>query len=122
MSILDTIDTAISLGIFKNREEAEKGISKAELYELPLTLFSDFNVDNFNSNRLQKTATKAYPLKDRLRGKKDISSVKYFLKHSIPPIWLAKKKGRYILIDGSHRIVASYILDKKNIKGYIFKI
>ena len=51
---------------------------------------------NFNPQRLQKTAVKAYPLDNRPREDKDISSVEYYQKLiknklEIQPIWIIKK-------------------------------
>ena len=70
---------------------------------------------------------KAYPLNDRPRGNNDISSVKFYQKQIkkrkiITPIWLVLKDKKYILLDGAHRIVASYIENKKNIQAYIIPI
>ena len=77
------------------------------------------NIDNFNPERLKKSAVLAYPLNDRPRKNKDIKSVKFYQnliknKKDISPIWLIYKNKKYILLDGSHRIVASYI-ENKNI-------
>ncbi len=74
--------------------------------------------------RLQKSAVKAYPINDRPRGNKDISSVKYYQKQilqekEITPIWMVYKNNKYILLDGAHRIVASYIENKKYIYAYV---
>jgi len=52
--------------------------SKKCLSKIPLSIFK--NVDNFNPIRLQKSASKAYPINDRPRGNNDISSVKYYQK------------------------------------------
>ena len=66
-------------------------------------------MDNFNPNRLKKSAIKAYPLSDRPRGNKDILSVKFHQKQlqqnkNIEPIWILKKKKKKILLDGAHRV------------------
>ena len=109
--------------IFKNKEEsAFAHIFKSNLVKIPLSIFE--NIDNFNPNRLQKSAIKAYPLNNRPRGNKDISSVKYYQKQiqqkkNIIPIWLIYKNDKYILLDGAHRIVASYIENSKYINSYI---
>lgn len=118
-----SIDTSVSMKIFKNRENASMAhIFKSKLVKIPLSTFK--NVDNFDSNRLQESAVKAYPINDRPRGDKDISSVKYFQKKiqqktDITPIWIIKKNNKYILLDGAHRIVASYIENKKYITAYL---
>jgi len=126
----DSIDTSVSMKIFKNRETATMAhIFKSKLDKISLSLFKDINkVDNFDSNRLQVSAVKAYPLPNgRPRGDKDISSVKFYQKqiqqkNDITPIWLIHKNSKYILLDGAHRIVASYIEDIKHINAYIIYI
>jgi hypothetical protein len=112
--------------LFKTKEKATmKHIFNSTLISFPLSKCK--NLDNFNPERLQTSATKSYPLHDRPRGDKDISSVKYYqkllqCKKDIQPIWMIKKNTDIILLDGAHRIVASYIEHKKNIPAYIIKI
>jgi len=46
--------------IFKNRKDASMAhIFKSKLVKIPLSEFTD--VDNFNPERLKKSAVKAYP-------------------------------------------------------------
>jgi len=119
----DSIDTSISMKIFKSREESSVAhIFKSKLVKLPIALFKNQNVENFESIRLQNSAIKAYPLNNRPRGNHDINSVKFYQKQiqsnkEIQPIWLIKK-DKYILLDGAHRIVASYI-ENKSINAYV---
>ena len=125
-SIVDSINTSVSMKIFKNREEAAfSHIFNSKLVRIPLNTFKNYNVDNFNSVRLQKSAVKAYPLNDRPRGNKDISSVKYYQKQiqkkEVTPVWMIQKNKKYILLDGAHRIVASYIEDVP-VYAYIINI
>ena len=126
-SIVDSIDTSISMKIFKNREEAAYShIFNSKLVKIPLNTFKNNNVDNFDSVRLQNSAVKAYPLTRRPRGKEDISSVKYYQKQiqqkkEITPVWMIQKNKKYILLDGAHRIVASYIEDVP-VYAYIINI
>ena len=116
-SIVDSINTSMSMKIFKNREEAAfSHIFNSKLVKIPLSTFKNDNVNNFYSIKLQKSAVKAYPLTDRPRGNEDISSVKYYQKQiqqkkEITPVWMIQKNKKYILLDGAHRIVASYIED-----------
>jgi hypothetical protein len=122
----DSIDTSVYMKTFKNREEALMGhIFNSKLVKIPLSKFK--NVDNFDPNRLQKSAVKAYPINNRPRGNDDINSVKYYQKKiqqniEITPIWMIQKNNKYLLLDGAHRVVASYIEDKHNIKAYIIGI
>jgi len=123
--IRDSIETSVSMKLFKSIQESEFAhIYKSELIKMPLSKFK--NVNNFNPNRLQKSAVKAYPLNDRPRGNNDIKSIKYYQKQlqqqrNIQPIWLLYKEGKYILLDGAHRIVASYIENKSFIYSYLIK-
>lgn len=124
ISILqDSIDTSVSMKLFKNREDASTAhIFKSKLVKIPLSVFK--NVDNFDPIRLQESAVKAYPINNRPRGNNDISSVKHYQKqikqkNDITPIWIIEKNKKYILLDGAHRIVASYIEDKKQINAYV---
>ena len=118
-----SILTSLDLKLFKTRNDsAFAHVFKSKLVKFPLLKFK--NVDNFNSNRLQNSAVKAYPLHDRPRGNDDISSVKFHQKQikkkkDIQPIWLVLKDKKYILLDGAHRIVASYIENQNNIPAYI---
>ena len=123
----DSIDTSVSMKIFQNREEATMAhIFQSKLNKIPLSIFKD--VDNFDPNRLQPTAEQAYSLSNgRSRGDKDISSVKFYQKQiqqqkEVIPIWLIQKNNKYILLDGAHRIVASYIENIKHINAYIIYI
>jgi hypothetical protein len=122
----DSIITSVSMKIFKNVEDASVAhIFKSKLVKLPLSVFT--NVDNFNPDRLKKKATKAYPIHDRPRCESDITCVKYYQKqlqqkNEISPIWMIQINNQYILLDGAHRIVASYILGKKNINAYVITL
>ena len=121
--IKDSVSTSVTIKQFKNRKEASYAhIFKSELVKIPLSTFN--NVDNFNPKRLQKSVVKAYPLNNRPRGKKDISSVKYHQKQiqqkkKITPIWMIQQNNNYTLLDGVHRIVASYIEGKRYIYAYV---
>ena len=122
----DSIDTSISMKIFKSREESSIAhIFKSKMVKLPIKLFKNQNIKNFDSDRLQNSAVKAYPINDRPRGNRDISSVKFYQKEiqfnrEIQPIWLIKK-DEYILLDGAHRIIASYI-ENHSINAYVINM
>ena len=119
----DSMETSISIKLFKTKEEAAmKHIFNSKLISFPLSKCK--NLDNFNPERLQSSAVKSYPLQNRPRGDKDISSVKYYQnqiknKLDIQPIWIITKNNNYILLDGAHRIVASYIENKQFIPSYL---
>ena len=119
----DSIETSVSMKLYKSKEEATmKHIFNSKLISFPLSKCK--NLNNFNPERLQHSAVKSYPLHNRPRGDKDISSVKYYQKQiknklDIQPIWIIKKNNNYILLDGAHRIVASYIENKQFIPSYL---
>jgi len=119
----DSIETSVSNKLFKSKEEATmKHIFNSKLISFPLSKCK--NLDNFNPERLQTSAIKAYPLDNRPRGDKDISSVEYYQKLiknklDIQPIWIINNNNNYILLDGAHRIVASYIENKQYIPAYL---
>jgi hypothetical protein len=125
MAVLrDAIATSVSMQMFLDKNNA----ALTHVFNAKLTKFlmshCKNKLENFNPDRLQPTAVKAYPLSDRPRGEKDISSVKFYQKQlkeqkDIPAIWIIKDKSKYILLDGAHRIVASYIENKKYIDAYI---
>tara|TARA_Y100001960_G_C14655151_1_gene817920 strand:- start:883 stop:1275 length:393 start_codon:yes stop_codon:yes gene_type:complete len=125
-ALQDSIDTSVDMKLFKNRTDSSLAhIFKSKLVKFSLSKFK--NVDNFDVVRLKKSAVKAYPLNNRPRGNKDISSVKFYQKQiqkkkDIQPIWMILKDKKYILLDGAHRIVASYIENKNNILAYIIII
>ena len=122
----DSVETSVNMKIFTNEKDASFAhIFKSKLVKLPLSIFK--NVNNFNPDRLQKSAVKAYPLNNRPRGLHDISSVKFNQKQiqqkkDILPIWMIKRNKKYTLLDGAHRIVASYIEDKRYINAYVINI
>jgi hypothetical protein len=122
----DSVETSVDLKIFKNIEQASSAhIFKSELIKLPLSIFK--NVKNFDPQRLQESALKAYPITNRPRGGDDIKSVKFYQtqlkqKINIHPIWMIHKDETYILMDGAHRIVASFIENKKHIYAYVIKL
>jgi hypothetical protein len=125
-TLKDSIETSVTIKLFNTVEESTYAhIFNSELIKIPMSKFK--NIENFNPNRLQKSAIKAYPINNRPRGNKNISSVKFYQKQikekkNILPIWMAIKNEKYILLDGAHRIVASYIEGKLNIDTYLIKI
>ena len=122
--LIDSISTSVNMKLFTSIEKA----SHAHIFNSKLEKFliSKCNEEllNFNPQRLQSTAVKAYPLDNRPRGDIDIKSVKFYQKQlqnkkEIDAIWILRKNDNYILLDGVHRIVASYIEKKKYILAYI---
>jgi hypothetical protein len=63
--IKDSVETGYNMKLFKTMNDALYAhIYKSKLVKLPISLFN--NVDNFDSTRLKKSATDAYPLHYRL--------------------------------------------------------
>jgi hypothetical protein len=124
----DSVSTSVNIKLFENKKDAHLAhILKSKLVEIPLYMFANNGIENFNSNRLKESAAKAYPLDDRPRGDADISSVEYHQKqikqqNDIDPIWLFYKNKKHVLLDGAHRIVASYIEGVEFIRAYVIYI
>jgi len=122
----DSINTSVTIQLFKNKKDATYAhIFKSNLEKVPISIFK--NVDNFNPERLQYSVVKAFPINDRPRGIDDITSVKYHQKQiqenkEVSPIWLIYKNNKYTLLDGVHRVIASYIENKKYIPAYIIRL
>ena len=126
-SLRDSVATSVSMNLFETRERASMAhIFNSKFLEIPLSTFTD--VDNFNPDRLQPSADRAYPVHDRPRSDDDIRSVDYYQSQirqcgQVTPIWLLlQKNGKYLLLDGAHRIVASYILDQPYIPAFAITI
>ena len=84
-------------------------------------------IHEFNYNRLKSSVEEAYPEYDRPRDNKDIESVIYHINllkngNELLPISLINKDGRLYMLDGYHRIVASYIEKKYDIMASIIYI
>jgi hypothetical protein len=124
----DSVSTSVNIKLFENKKDAHLAhILKSKLVEIPLYMFANNGIENFNSNRLKESAAKAYPLDDRPRGDADISSVEYHQKqikqqNDIDPIWLFYKNKKHVLLDGAHRVVASYIEGVEFIRAYVIYI
>jgi len=124
----DSVSTSVNIRLFENKQDARLAhILKSKLVEIPLSMFANNGIENFNSDRLKDSAVKAYPLDDRPRGNVDISSVEYHQsqinqQNDIDPIWLVYKNKKYILSDGAHRIVASYIEGVEFIRAYVIYV
>lgn len=125
-NLKDSIETGVNLKLFTSINKAfEAHICKSKCQSMSLKLFQNNNVLIFSSSRLQKKVEQAYPLNDRPRKGKDISSVKYHMKQielkKSQPIWLFLHNNKYTLLDGAHRVVAHYIAGKRTIKCYVIQ-
>jgi hypothetical protein len=118
----DSICTSLTLKLFRTKKDATYAHMLYKVKKFNIKWLST-HLDNFNPNRLQKSAKDAYPINNRPRGLKDLKSV-YFWRQQIRDnnrvsIWILKKNKKYILLDGAHRIVAHYLEHKKSITAYI---
>ena len=121
--IKDSVETSVTIKLFSSLKIASYyHIFHSKLYMFPISKCKQLN--NFNPSRLSKDP---YPEDDRPRGQKDLDSVLHHRRiirkqNNTEPIWIALKKGEYTLLDGAHRIVATYLENKRNIPTYIIDI
>ena len=121
--IKDSVETSVNIKLFSSLKiSSYNHIFNSKLYLLPLTQCKELN--NFNPARLSKDP---YPEEDRPRGQKDLDSVVHHRRiirkqGYTEPIWVALKKGEYILLDGAHRIVATYLENKRTIPTYLIEL
>ena len=120
----DAIETAVKLKLFPSIERASKSLvfNSKNIVMLPISRCKQ--MDNFNPARLSDNP---YPKEDRPRGARDLTSVRYHrqLVRTVgrtTPIWIAHKNGRYILLDGAHRIVATYLEGKRTIPAFVVTV
>jgi hypothetical protein len=121
--IKDSVETSVSIKLFSSLKiSSYYHIFNSKLLQFPLIQCKELN--NFNPARLSKDP---YPEEDRPRGQKDLDSVVHHRRiirkqgHT-EPIWIAFKKGEYILLDGAHRIVAAYLENKRTIPTYLIEL
>lgn len=123
MHMNDSVKTSLHIGIHSSLEIAlHNHTFNRTFLDFPLSKCKELH--NFNPLRLSKTP---YPDHDRPRGQADLDSVLY---HSqliqnncdINPVWIAFKNNEYTLLDGVHRIVATYLANKLHIPSYVIHI
>ena len=118
--IQHSVDTSVNLKLFTSRKSSVYyHIFHSSYVKFPLSQLK--TVDNFDINRLTKDP---YPKENRPRGQKDLDSVLYHRKiirqqGYTEPIWILLKNGNYTLLDGAHRIIATYLENRRNIPSYI---
>jgi hypothetical protein len=119
-NIKDSVETSVNLKLFSSRKTSSYyHIFNSKIFLFPIANCAD--LDNFNPARLSNNP---YPKENRPRGKKDLESVLYSRKiiqkeGQTEPIWIALKKGNYTLLDGAHRIVATYLEKKETIPAFV---
>jgi hypothetical protein len=121
-SIKDSVETSVSIKIFSSLKTASYNhIFLSKFFMFPMSICKKLH--NFNPDRLSKNP---YPEDNRPRGQKDLDSVVYHRKiiqeqGRTEPIWIAFKDGKYTLLDGAHRIIATYLEHKRTIPSYIIQ-
>ena len=119
-SLNDSIQTSITLGIFSSYKIAlSEHILNGFLQVFPIS--KCYELSNFNPCRL---SIEPYPENNRPRGDDDIQSVLYHRETirqtgDTEPIWIIFLENKFILLDGVHRIVASYLENKEDIKAFV---
>ena len=124
--INDAMETSVSMKLYKNIASASIACITRS-YSGTFNLNNIDSLNNFNVERLKDTAVLAFPVNDRPRGIKDIKSVNYwkkiFLNNDkstwVPIVIHVSKNKKYTLLDGQHRIIASWII-KNNILNCIY--
>ena len=117
-TLKDSVETSVALKIFPSKESASRAhIFNTTFTVLDKSLWND--LQNFNPDRLSTT-----PYKNKPRGENNMKSVNYHKKQIqkygyTSPIWVAKKGDIYTLLDGAHRLVATYLADKSKIPAFI---
>jgi len=118
--IQHSVDTSVSLKLFTSRKSSVYyHIFHSSYVRFPLSQLK--TLDNFDTKRLSNNP---YPEDNRPRGQKDLDSVLYHRKiirqqGYTEPIWILLKNGNYTLLDGAHRIIATYLENRRNIPSYI---
>jgi len=121
--IKDSVETSVNIKLFSSLNIASYyHIFKSKLFRFPIAKCRKLN--NFNPARL---STNPYPKEDSPRGQKDLESVLYHRQvirqqGYTEPIWIAFKNGEYTLLDGAHRIIATYLEHKQTILAYVIDV
>ena len=117
-TLKDSVMTSVALKIFPSEETA----SRAHIFKTTFTVINKSfwnDLQNFNPDRLSNT-----PYKNKPRGENNMKSVNYHQKQiqeygQTSPIWVAKQGKALTLLDGAHRLVATYLAGKSEIPAFI---
>jgi hypothetical protein len=119
-TLQDSVDTSVTLKLFRTKKSSMYyHIFHSRYVRFPLSKLETLN--NFDTKRL---SSNPYPKENRPRGQADLDSVLHHRQTirqqgDTEPIWIVLKKGTYTLLDGAHRIVATYLERKRTIPAYI---
>ena len=119
-SIQDSVATSVDMKLFASLKIA----SYYHIWHSKLEIFSLSHCDELENFDLVRLSKNPYPKDNRPRGQKDLDSVSYHRRKirkdgQTAPIWILKKNKKNILLDGAHRIVATYLENKQKIPCYI---
>jgi len=121
----DAIETSVQLRLFPSIKRATDALVFGNKFK-KLSISQCKHMDNFNPARLSDNP---YPKNDRPRGSRDIESVRYHRNRlrtvgETSPIWVYydKVKRQYTLLDGAHRIVATYLEGKRTIPAFVVTV
>ena len=120
-TLKDSVETSVALKIFPSKESA----SRAHIFNTTFTVLDKSlwnTLENFNPDRLSTT-----PYKNKPRGENNMKSVNYHKKQIqrygyTSPIWVAKQGETLTLLDGAHRLVATYLAGKTEIPAFIIEL
>ena len=119
-ALRDSIRTSVKTKVFSSvKTSPYSHIFESKLVDFQVSKCR--NLHNFNPDRLSKDP---YPKEDRPRGQDDLDSVLHHRRTirregETEPIWIALKDGEYTLLDGAHRIVATYLENKRTIPAHV---
>ena len=122
--ICDSVSASLTIKLFDNiKDSCFVHIFNSQLKNFELKNYYKPFITNINKNRLSSRPELAYPENDRPRGDNDLKSVEFHqLKlrngESLEPIWIIEKMGKRYILDGFHRLAASYIEKKEFIDSY----
>jgi len=119
--LIDSVRTSVRIKVFPTTEKSLHAHRHSKLVHFPLTMCRDLT--NFNPARLSHDP---YPKEDRPRGQADVDSVLHHIhvlrrEGEVDPIYVAEKDGNFILLDGAHRIIATYLEKKRTVPAYLVK-
>jgi hypothetical protein len=122
--ITDSVLASITIKLFENiLDSCLAHIFNSKIGKFNLVNYNKEYIKNINKNRFAETPELAYPESDRPRGDSDLVSVKYHQERlrngeNLEAIWIIEKNGKRYILDGFHRLAASYIEKRTNIDAY----
>jgi hypothetical protein len=122
--ITDSVSASITIKLFENIfDSCLAHVFNSKIGKFNLVNYNKEYIKNINNNRFAESAELAYPESDRPRGDSDLASVKYHQERlrkgeNLEAIWIIEKNGKRYILDGFHRLAASYIEKRTNIDAY----